>query len=150
MTHFTHVSVLKICFQKSTRSTSFVRRNCQRLFTLSCFLVIIFCLFLHLKKKVISWTNRPRFHKSETTLSKQFPLNLNYNFLKSLEKQVFLNFFVLFSTLSFRMSRNVCKMRHKLQNAEKELALTFVEQVFTSQLCCPSPSLTSYSIHMTL
>ena len=60
---------------------------------------------------------RPFFNKSETTISEQFSL------------------FSLF--LSFRMSRNMYKMCHKMQNTKKGLALTFTwNSIFvpTSQL----------------
>ena len=49
------------------------------------------------------------FHKSETTLPKQF----------------FLNILVLFSTLNSRMSRNMCIWRHKLGNAKTGVGPTF-------------------------
>ena len=55
---------------------------------------------MHFFLKVIVWTNILFYHKSETRFT----------------KQLFLNLFVLFSTQSSKLSRNICKLRVKLRN----------------------------------
>ena len=65
---------------------------------------IVFCFYSfqlsHFFLKVVLWTHKPHFFKSETTLSKQFSQN---------------NFF-LFSTVNSKMSRNMCKFHPKVRN----------------------------------
>ena len=118
VTQFTHVSrhprvssrkqkknslgktVLKMWSQKSTRTNSFVPRSRQRLLTLSFF---FFAFFLHFFLKVVLWTNRPLFYKSETIFSIQVSLNI---------------FSSSFSVSNSRMSRNMCELRHKVRNGQ--------------------------------
>ena len=81
-------TVLKISSQKSTGRTNFVPRIRQRMLMFSWF----FIFFLHFFLKVILWSNRPLFHKSETTLSLKFSFNICFGFF----------------TLNSRISKETC------------------------------------------
>ena len=91
--------------QKSTR-TSFVPRICQRLWMLSCFFLFLFFSFLFFSKllhvflKVVLWTHKTFFTQMWDNILKMFSLNI----------------FFCFSTVNSKMSRNVCKLRHKVSN----------------------------------
>ena len=61
-------------------------------------LLLVFYFFL----KVVLWTHKFFFHKSETPFSEQFSLNNLH----------------LFSILNFRMSRNMFKLCHKVRNGQ--------------------------------
>ena len=62
----------------------------------------------------------------ETTFSKQFPLKKSSLVFYLKLKHFFYVF--LFSTLSSKLSRKMCKLRHKLRNAKNWVALRFTWQ----------------------
>ena len=59
-----------------------------------------------------------------------FPTNLRQHY----QKMVFSTFLLLFSILSSKMSRNMCKLRHKLWNAKNRVAFRFTWQKLFSQI----------------
>ena len=72
-----------------------------------------FLVFSHFSKSTFVVTSTFFPHKSETTFSKQFSLKV----------------FVCFFILNSRMSRNMCKMRHKVRNSQNIPPLNQIWQI---------------------
>ena len=90
-------TVLKMWSQQSPRRISFFPQNppmIVNVFMVFCFNFLVFALFL----KVVFWTHKPLFCK----------------ICDLIFKTVFPKHFFLFSIVHSKMSRNKCKLRHKL------------------------------------